>query len=232
VYGYDALRFHLSGQLETQFSGWRYVSGMTAVLRDARRDSGRSQDTGRVVCESDTGHWLGAVGYLVLLDQIGKCFRDDDTVAASNPPWKAAVQRCLVHWAPEVPAAQVHALYALRNALAHDYSLFNSSRDPNLRHHFTLHRSATGPIVQLPQVPWDGKFDTPPSRQSATWVSLRLLGELAEEIVERVRSSFADGRLSVLLGGGTDELVNRYGLLVPDPNAVGPSLSTATYRGT
>lgn len=54
------------------------VSAFCAALRDARKFTGRNLDTGGKLSEpscGDHGSWLGAIGYMTLIDQIGSCFK-------------------------------------------------------------------------------------------------------------------------------------------------------------
>jgi hypothetical protein len=69
------------------------------------------------------GCWLGALGYMVMLDQIGECFRptDADSPGAGTPDFIKA----LTYFADEVRDPERQALYALRCCFAHDYSLVN-----------------------------------------------------------------------------------------------------------
>jgi hypothetical protein len=93
----DALHIHLLGSAITTISGYRYLSGFTAILRDARQDTGRNADSGTVLEEEKTGHWLGAVGYMILLDQAGKCFKPRNAQVAVKG---SAIEKCLTYWAP------------------------------------------------------------------------------------------------------------------------------------
>jgi hypothetical protein len=226
-----ALRMHLIEPTIEPPPGYMYRSGFVAALRDAREDSGREPNTGAIIDEPRTGHWLGAVGYLILLDQIGKCFAPAG-ITASHGSEQPSILRCLGKWAPHIRHDEACAIYALRNALAHDYSLFNkNANNPEFQHLFTLDRS-TGSVVRLPRRPWPGDYAHPPE-DCRTAVSLRELGSSVEAIVAAVRGSLPDG-LDVLLAGGTDELLRRYGLLMPGPSMtrlIGTSTATSQVLG-
>ena len=49
--------------------GVQYKSSLIALLTDARGATGRDLDTGSVVSPDHTRSWLGATGYLILLDR-------------------------------------------------------------------------------------------------------------------------------------------------------------------
>lgn len=104
--------------------------------------------------ETQTGSWLGAIGYLLLLDQIGTAVEP----AGAARSQRVSILRALEWWSPGVTEKGRKAIHALRCALGHDYSLFNTnSNDFDLQHEFRLHRGK-GHLVQLPADPWQGKL--------------------------------------------------------------------------
>ena len=86
----------------------------------------------------------------------------------------------------ELTALEIKALYALRCAFAHDYSLQNISRqDPTLTHRFAVGVGATAKLISLPSKPWSGDPKTI-GTETQTTVNLEALGDLVEEIVIRL----------------------------------------------
>ena len=207
-----ALRLHLFLGPGPVSGNRQSISSFQAALRDVREATGRDLSTGMVQEDQEpkSGNWLGAIGYMALLDQIGTSLKPKARSRATG----SGIVRALKHWS-SLDSTVIDALYALRCALAHDYSLFNRNpRHPSLQHLFALDRSATGPVVRLPKKPWDGKYERlDPTTQ--TYVSIRLLGDLTEEVVARVRQSAKSGDVEILLSGGGNELAFRYGLIVP-----------------
>ena len=81
-----------------------------------------------------------------------------------------------------LPNLEVDSIYALRNAFAHDYSLYNiHPTKPSYTHHFRVLKSPVHPLVRLPQVQWDGNINnrTP---NNMTVVNLEALGDTVEGI--------------------------------------------------
>jgi hypothetical protein len=223
----DAIRLHVMAP-DLTVRGFRYLSGFIVLLQDSRHDGGRDVQTGEIINEERTGHWLSAIGYLILLDQIGKSFKPRTVPKAA---YRNSVQWCLSHWSPEITGDDSAAIYALRNALLHDYSLFNENREkPEYQHIFSLDRMTGQGVVRLPRTRWNGDFaDT--ARYCRTLVSLTELGNLTESIVAAVREAGPWG-IDVLLAGGSDELLQRYGLLIPDPTVTGPPFRHMPRRGS
>jgi hypothetical protein len=155
--------------------------------------------------------WVGALGYLALLDQIGTCFvrkgRPDRSTSASNPIVSALQQFT------ELADDEIAALYALRCAFAHDFSLFNvhPSR-PELTHCFHLFAESKGALVKLPKTPWNGDYSRR-SPECRTSIGLTLLGDMVEGICGRLLEMARTGALLIKLDRGPDELDERYSLM-------------------
>jgi len=78
-----------------------WVSSLVAVLRDARAATGRYLATGEVSPKQrGSGSWLGALGYMVMLDQIGECFRPAN--ASSLPHGTPDFIKALTYFADEI----------------------------------------------------------------------------------------------------------------------------------
>jgi hypothetical protein len=182
-----------------------HSSGFCAALKDARAATKRDPEDGGKLPGEKHGSWLGALGYMVLLDQIGKCFR---------PQSKHAIQGSAIHKAltyfTTLGNAEMDALYALRCAFAHDYSLINVNREkPGLTHRFHIWDGPSGSVVTLPKVRWDGNLKTK-SAENVTSVNLEQLGDLVENIFRTLMSLAQAKKLELDLRGGPDELMHRY----------------------
>lgn len=140
--------------------------------------------------------WIGAIGHLVFFDVVGGALRrTDTTLTATNDFETALALFSYLH------ARQRAALYALRCALAHDYSLANipkpGTTEPRLtllRHHFQLFPDhGLGQLIVFPEVAWDGDvLDV-----SDTQVDLGYLADLAADVRQRVLDHFDAGHLKL-----------------------------------
>jgi hypothetical protein len=191
------------------------ISCFGAALRDARGASLRNVATGWADEDTWDDHshsWLGAVGYMVLLDQLGSSIRPLRARNAGRPP--EAFLRAIHDYSPEVTAAEREALYALRCCFVHDYSLVNRSGRQDRQHHFQLFATHDPILVRLPDEPWDGApvllADPERHARTTTHVNLRKLGDLVETIVRRAAALASQGRLEIALAGGTNEMALRY----------------------
>lgn len=194
-------------------------SSLIWVLRDARAATGRYLSSGEVGPKPErSGSWLGAVGYMIMLDQIGECYRPAD--AAPLPKGTPDFIKALTYFADDVPDLERQALYALRCCFVHNYSLVNIPTTRNaeiraqLQHHFLLGDDpAPCPVVQLPTERWAGNVGYRPNRM-ATRVSLRRLGDLAESVYARLLDLHEHRELRIALRGGGLELRSRYAFTV------------------
>ncbi|NCT75066.1 MAG: hypothetical protein GXC78_11080 [Chitinophagaceae bacterium] len=187
-----------------------YFSGFVAALRDARKFTKRNQDNGQKLTDDscgDHGSWLGAIGYLSLLDQIGKCFKPRTIATINN---ENSISKALKYFATHIPDAEVDAIYALRNAFAHDYSLYNINANRiSYTHHFTVIQSPVHPLITLPQTQWDGNIANR-TQNNLTVVNLEALGDTVEQVCSRLLQLTSNNDLEVTLAGGSDELIQRY----------------------
>lgn len=198
-----------------------YDSSLSAVLRDARRVTGREPKSGAVLPDKVdlVGSWLGAIAYMTMFDMVGSIFRPFDSPDVKDTEIGLALQR----FAPGIEEVEREALYALRCSFMHNFSLVNigKGRDERLRqlrtHHFYLDDNDNGGVVvTLPREKWTGDFEKTPSR-SVTHVNLRSLGDLAESVARKMIELHEVGKLKISLAGGVQEFVCRYGMTIyPD----------------
>lgn len=139
-------------------AGVMVTSALQAVLRDARGVTGRDPDTGTLREVRHAATWLGATGYLIALDQLGKAVKP----AGVAPPERPFFKACLENFAPDLGADDVRALYSLRNSFAHDFSLASQRQGldegPDHRHRFFA-LDTVGPLVVHPPVQWTGRYE-------------------------------------------------------------------------
>jgi hypothetical protein len=149
-----------------------WFSAFSAIVRDAREATGRDLDTGEVENEARAGNWLGTLGYLVLLDQVGGCF-EPAFGPQREPANRTAFVKALTLFTPRLSDDDILALYALRCAFAHEYALTNYRRNqPRLTHRFLLRdEDSAAPVVEHPQMPWHGSYSYPssPTRRRSTF---------------------------------------------------------------
>lgn len=113
---------------------------------------------------------------------------------------------------------EVEALYALRCALAHDYSLSNLGRGsaelrPLLHHSFSLVEIAPD-LIQLPTSDrrWNGVWGGPgpSSDHDSTTVGLRSVGDFVESLTSEIRAAHSRGEVAIACEGGATEMNERY----------------------
>lgn len=200
------LALHLN--LQPPAGSLQPCSGFVAALRDARLATGRDPSTGAKLPDRRDllGPWLGAVGYMTLLDQIGSCFQPKGQAAVKGNTIRQALSRFT-----SLDDQRIDAIYALRCAFAHDYSLYNSNRkNPGLTHHFAVGIGGSNDLVILPKTRWGGDYKRK-NDDTKTTVNLEVLGDLVEEICRKIIELAARKELEIVLPGGAQELISRYG---------------------
>lgn len=202
-----AISSHLSDSPPVQLSDGKklkIISGFAACLKDTRIATGRDPQSGIMVESQKAGSWLGNIGYMVLLDQIGSCFKPRNVQLVEGN----AIMKVLSHFT-KLSDEEKNIIYALRCALAHDYSLCNiNARKSELTHNFALTKGSNI-LIKIPTTQWDGKFQSR-NADNQTLVDLQEVGNLVENICNKLYDLASKNELEVVLAGGSDELLQRY----------------------
>jgi hypothetical protein len=194
--------------------GGRIVeSSLHAALRDCRSAQGRERD-GSLDDGVEAASWLGAIGYLCVLDQLDTAVRRTDVADPASGHFRV-LRQCVP--SDEMSDDEIEALYALRCALAHDYSVANSppkwqtKNRQRLLHVFRLYAGARDRVVELPEGNrWNGEYGDASNTHGPTIVSLRGLGDLVERVVSSVRSAHESNHLVIHCDDGAAEMDERY----------------------
>lgn len=204
----EAIKFHLTNSYISS-SNSTFFSGFCGGLKDARKVTGRNIENGTKDDSNAFGHlgsWLGTIGYLSLLDQIGSCFKKLN--GPTVDPNKSGIIKALKNFSL-LSDDEIDAVYALRNSFAHDYSLQNIGKRPGLTHHFNVDNSDTNPAIILPRQSWDGLI-TNKTEDNLTYINLQGLGDIIENLVENIIQLIETDEVEIILAGGQNELIARY----------------------
>ena len=168
-------------------------SSLSQMLREARKATGRNEETGEKLEGGDHGSWLGGIGYLCLLELIGNCL---DATGFNGVECENGIRRAVASFAlKDVPPRHHNMLRSLRNSLVHHGSLVNE-RD---KVRFTLDDHA-GDLVKIGDVE---------SGYKHVAVNLIKLGDLAEEVVKELRRLRNDSNLKLRKGLSADTVLRR-----------------------
>ena len=206
----EAISFHLS-LLDNIDEKTVVFSSLIGVLRDAREITGRDLQTGQRLSNPNHGRsdsWLGASGYLTVLDQLGKCYRPKSKQRLNKINSITKALKYFTHLSDH----EIASIYALRCAFSHDYSLFNignNGADDKLTQHFTVTGLGFNNLISLPNIQWNGNHSEK-TIENRTIINLPLLGDLVEEIYKAVIEYFNHDELDVDLERGFIELKDRY----------------------
>ena len=206
----EAINLHLTNYYKGT-EDKTFFSGFCGALKDARKMTGRNKLSGEKDGSNECGHlgsWLGTIGYLSLLDQIGGCFIHVDGPVVE--PSKSSIIKALKHFS-DFSDAEINVIYALRNSFAHDYSLQNIGRN-GLTHHFLVDNSSTGEVIILPEEAWDGVLSNK-SNRNRTYINLQLLGDRIEALVQSLIHLNSISKVKIILEGGREELIKRYSFI-------------------
>lgn len=202
----------IEGQLKVQ-------SSLPKALIEARWITGRDAKTGEPLPDSNSqdhlGWWSGTVIYLTILDHIGAIYKIKEQLRRFDDK-PQDILKALDYFAPEIDLKKATAIYALRCAFHHDFSLINIGKSKDMHFNFGLHQFATGEVVEFRKnfVDWDGELCSL-NESNQTIINVKRLGDLVEDIYKRILSLNAKNKLEICLVNGEIELKRRYFLAHP-----------------
>lgn len=203
------IKIHLTLNGIKTSAGNTIESCLSAALRDARKFTGRQSTTGLPDSEEKLGYlgsWGGAICYMTILEQIGKCYRPSSkTIIVTDSP----IQKALSYFT-SLRDDEINAIIALRNAFFHDFGLHNrNSNFPSRQHVFLVTNHPTDPVVKLPKNLWDGAMNSR-NPENTTTINLKALGDIVEDIYKELLSLDSKNQLELDLPGGEPELFDRF----------------------
>jgi len=194
---------------------FQIFSGFRQGLSEARTVTGRNEKGEIVNDEKPLKPWLGTLGYMALLDQIGTCFRRKGVEDAGRHiphDFKKALYRFGKFEASDDKGKIIDALYALRCSFAHDSALLNCTPAGGYNYRFSVVWETNGKMVSLPMQDWDKGFSPGhhyPERM--TKVSLKLFVDFAEDICSTLFELADRDELEICFGvDAAAELTGRY----------------------
>lgn len=201
----DAIRYFLNEKIDPEINIQGSFSSFNVALYEIRRITKRDNLTGKRNSSYENCSWLGAIGYMSLLDMIGACFKPKNKTVAEDRDFV----RALKYFSENLTEDKMLALYALRCAFIHDFSLCNLHSNEKLRHIFIIRIGNNDNVVELPTIPWDGKYDNK-NKDNQTIVYIEKFGDIVESVCKKIIQLADDKELEIILSGGADELISRY----------------------
>lgn len=179
--------------LDLFLAEWDGSSSGLSTLEAGLRDARATMDGGHALL-------LATLGYLVTFELLGLTVaRPRTRFPDRKKPTPRFVAGIREFAGQRVSSKRAITLYALRCALAHEYGLQNQSKQI-----FTL--AQTGPLVRYPRRPWDGTPAGAKLKTCRTWVNVRAVGDLAEDVVRSARSLHRAGKVVVAPGRTADDI--------------------------
>ncbi len=182
------------------------------ALYEIRRVTKRDKETGQRNLSYENSSWLGAIGYMSLLDMLGACFKP------KNKPVKKGNDfvRALKYFSENLTDDDILALYAFRCALIHDFSLCHSPYkpedrryNPKLNHIFLIRIGGDDKVIKTPTIPWGGNCENR-SEDNQTIVDIEKFGDIVEDICKKIVLLAKKNELELILSGGAEEIISCY----------------------
>lgn len=199
--------------VETSIDGRKVkvISTFTELLKDTRRNTGRNEKTGEIEIECRSTEWLGNLGYFILLDQIGSLYKPIETLYLNrdiskaqkkekgDPPKKKlmptelkklpGLKWALYHFGRDefYCSHKLNALYAVRNMLAHNFSIELKGKENHLYRFFTVNH---GEVFSV-------EYTNNTQTESKVTLNFRLFGDMVEKLVNEVQILATEHKLKL-----------------------------------
>jgi len=223
---HEALTRYLGPPHVVDHGGTQLVreSSLHAALRDCRPLQGRYVATGMLPAGDGAPSWIGAIGYLCVVDQLSSAVRHASPTSRSRTEADAPDNYRVLYDFTDLDSVSIEALYGLRCSLAHDYSLANRKPGLPARQHVFHLSGDPGQVTNLPSsedLRWNGDWAESDTAFEPTEVSLRAVGDLVEVLVSTIRAEHRAGNVQIALPGGPAEMDRRYFFLHNDFSVLG-----------
>ena len=204
-----AIDIHLSLQEPYNVNGIRYFSCLGHALKEARMVTGRNLKSGELENESGSHKWLGAIAYLLIVDQIGECYKK----SLNTPPLAESSFRKALHYFSDLSQGDSKILYGLRSSLVHNYSLVSRYRsDQNSQwdycYLFELEADGDSSLINIPQEEWTGNISLMDRKKHSTRIILKKIGDLVEEIYKEIINLHGNQQLEINMA--PEDLIKRF----------------------
>lgn len=176
-------------------SGYVWKSPYFAALIDAREVTGRDIFSGKKINEKAHGCWLGALGYMALVDHIGGLIRKK-RVSRDNNDFLSALKSFT-----NLNEKERKVLYALRCSFAHNYHLYNNeAKDKSKIHHFMVTSGLeNNQLITFPKTQWSGLHGARYKKDSnKTTVNIELFADLVEGMHLNILDDIKKNKIIVL----------------------------------
>ena len=202
-------------------NGKQRHSSLIAALRECRLFTSRNIENGTLNLSLPCGyhgHWLGAIGYLTILDQIGSCFKT--TGSPNKKKSDNSIKYAIKEFGfdkLEKDIKKLNALIALRHAFTHDFNLINVNQgNKSQQHRFSVYAEDNDVIITLPETPWNGNIAQKDFNRidDITLVNLCGLGNLVELIYARIKLGIENESITIQIDSTT--IINKYTFIVND----------------
>jgi len=192
----------ISSFISIESTNNNFCSTFSMALRDARLITGRDIKTGEVsqfILTNRKKEYLkpyspiGLLNYLIILEMIGNLFQKTE-----NKAIESGIISALKNFSNLKVKKEIYTINALRNALAHSYSLTNIPKkeiyNKTSLHLFAFHITGDFPMIQYPNPIWDGDYEKTDSR---TWIQINKLFNTIESIIQFIANNLENDEIKL-----------------------------------
>lgn len=192
-------------------------SCLSIAIRDARMITGRNLETGEMefnILNTEKAFlspysFIGIINYLLILDMIGSIF----TLKKFKTEKENTIYKALKQFSKNINEKDIFTIIALRNSLAHNYSLANipkSEKENDIKlHHFVIKNSLTEETIRQNNK-WDGKYNSKQDSNS-TEIGAENIMVLIEKVISNLKNEVEKDNVEINFS--IDELKMRFTII-------------------
>ena len=204
-----AIDIHLKALDPVDLNEKIYFSCLGHALKEAGKASGRNENSGDLERPEGSHSWLGAIAYLMIVDQIGECYK---ILGKGEPACKIPFRKALYYFSG-LTQGDNKVLYGLRSSLVHNYSLVSRYRktdtDPwDYCYVFGLEADSDSPLITPPKEKGGCDISLIEREKHSTTITLKKVGDLVEDIYRNILNLHSKGQLEIKMS--PEELVKRF----------------------
>ncbi|MHB1286756.1 MAG: hypothetical protein ACYCYP_09390 [Leptospirales bacterium] len=204
----EAIDIHLSLKEPNEVNGTSYFSCLGHALKEARSVTGRNVESGELEDKNGSHKWLGAIAYLLIVDQIGECYKTSEGIPKVESPFRKAL-----HYFSDLSKMDSKILYGLRCSLVHNYSLvsrYQKDERSNFDYCYVyeLEANTGSKLIRSATEEWDGSICKIDRTKHSTGIILKKIGDLVEGIYKKIFDLHKNGQLEINMA--PEDLIKRF----------------------
>ncbi|MCR9705758.1 hypothetical protein, partial [Vibrio cholerae] len=196
---FELAHIHVNSGVHTSLKSGYMISSLNTVIDEIRH----------VKYQAYSSAFLPVSAAFTVLDQLGFCYINKNLAKYSDAN-ASSIKKSLYYFCGfGMNDKDSKTLYALRNSFIHSASGVSKALRSNQPNHYFVFDKSNPNLITYPTESWDGNFSNLKMKH-ATIVNQKMLVDLAESAVDKVKEALYNDALQVELEGAECEFYYRF----------------------